>query len=108
GSWIDAGACASSLHAARHDRITARVLVSSGRRNMKWMPICIILLAVLVVPVSAEDSINYKSQPDQLVVFLNDIAYARDAITLPGEVDVKLVLPAQVFPDTLVVRENGE
>ena len=75
---------------------------------MKWMPICIILLAVLVVPVSAEDSINYTSQPDQLVVFLNDIAYARDAITLPGEVDVKLVLPAQVFPDTLVVRENGE
>lgn len=75
---------------------------------MKWVSICVILLAVLVVPVSAEDSINYTSQPDQLVVFFNDIAFARDEITLPGEVDVRVVLPAQVFPDTLVVRENGE
>ena len=75
---------------------------------MKWLSMCVILLAVLVVPVSAEDSINYTSSPDELVVFLNDIAYARDEITLPGEVDVRLVLPSQVFPDTLVVRENGE
>ena len=33
---------------------------------------------------------------------------AHDTIPLPGGMDVQVILPAMVFPDTLVLRENGE
>ena len=54
----------------------------------------------------ADARISYTSQPDRLAVFLNDIAYAEDEVTLPGGVDVRVVLPATVFPDTLILRED--
>jgi hypothetical protein len=55
-----------------------------------------------------DDSISYASAPDRVAVFLNNVAYARDEVALPGGVDVRIVLPQTVFPDTLVLRENGE
>ncbi len=67
-----------------------------------------LLLAVFAQPAFAQDQINFTSSPDELAIFPNDIAYARDAITLPGGVDVRLVLSGQVYQDTLIVRENGE
>jgi hypothetical protein len=57
---------------------------------------------------AADDQISYTSQPDRLAVFLNGVAYAHDSVTLPGGIDVRVVLPAGVYTDTLVVRENGE
>lgn len=56
----------------------------------------------------SDDQISYASRPDRLAVFLNDIAYAHDVVSLPGGVDVRVVLPDSVFPDTLILRENGE
>lgn len=78
---------------------------------MKRLSLVLLLGLVALMaaqPAFAQDQITYNSQPDQLVVFFNDIAYARDAITLPGGVDVRVVLPQQVYPDTLVLREDGE
>jgi hypothetical protein len=77
---------------------------------MKRIGLLFIVMMVLmaVVPLRAADEINYTSQPDDLVVFLNDIALARDEVTLPGGVNVRVVLPSQVFPDTLILREDGE
>jgi hypothetical protein len=68
----------------------------------------ILLLAMfgLAAPALA-DQITYVSQPDDVYVFLNNIAYARDTITLPGDVTVSLTLPPQTYVDTLIVRENG-
>ncbi len=43
----------------------------------------------------ADDQISYTSQPDRVAVFLNNVAYARDSVTLPGGVDVRMVLPAE-------------
>ena len=63
---------------------------------------------VFAVPAFAADQISYASQPDEVVVFLNNIAYARDTIALPGGVDVAVALPDQIFQDTLVLREDGE
>ena len=51
--------------------------------------------------------ISYTSQPDRLAVFLNNIAFAHDTVSLPGGVDVRLTLPDTVLPDTLILRENG-
>jgi hypothetical protein len=72
-------------------------------------PIIVLLIVLLVMPIlpaSAEEDIFYTSSPDALSVFLNDIAYARDEINLPGDSDVQIVLPATVYQDTLLVYEN--
>ena len=55
-----------------------------------------------------DDQISYTSQPDRVAIFLNNVAYARDEVALPGGVDVSIVLPPTVYPDTLVLRENGK
>lgn len=60
------------------------------------------------VSAAIDDSISYTSSPDRVAVFLNNVAYARDEVALPGGVDVRIVLPQTVYPDTLVLRENGE
>lgn len=60
------------------------------------------------VGVKADDAISYTSAPDRVAVFLNNVAYARDEVALPGGVDVRIVLPSTVYADTLVLRENGE
>ena len=57
---------------------------------------------------AVDDAISYTSAPDRVAVFLNNVAYARDEVGLPGGVDVKIVLPQTVYPDTLVLRENGK
>ena len=56
---------------------------------------------------TVDDAISYTSAPDRVAVFLNNVAYARDEVALPGGVDVRIVLPQTVYPDTLVLRENG-
>jgi hypothetical protein len=61
-----------------------------------------------VVHAQVDDQISYTSQPDRLAIFLNNVAFGRDTVSLPGGVDVRIVLPASVYPDTLVLRENGE
>jgi hypothetical protein len=69
-----------------------------------------ILTTSMAAPAAAqgEDQISYTSQPDRVAVFLNNVAFARDTVALPGGVDVRIVLPPTVFPDTLVLRENGQ
>jgi hypothetical protein len=77
---------------------------------MKHLRLLALVLSLFVVAgaASAADTISYTSQPDQIVVFLNNIAFAQDDITLPGGVDMAVVLPEQVFTDTVVLREDGE
>ncbi len=70
---------------------------------------CVLVGATAGVTAAAvDDAISYTSAPDRVAVFLNNVAYARDEVGLPGGVDVKIVLPQTVYPDTLVLRENGE
>lgn len=66
----------------------------------------VLCLSVAAAPVAAEDQINYISQPDTLVVFLNNIAYARDTLRVPGDAEARIVLPTQLYQDTLIVREG--
>ena len=78
------------------------------------IPVTAVLTSSLLVGATAgatsaqaDDQISYTSTPDRVAVFLNNVAYARDEVGLPGGVDVKIVLPQTVYPDTLVLRENG-
>jgi uncharacterized protein DUF4139 len=75
---------------------------------MKKLLVMALYLFVTFPLHAADQQINYVSQPDQLTVFLNNIAFARDTLSVPGGSDVRIVLPAQIFQDTLIVRENGE
>ena len=65
---------------------------------------CLFSLSTVI----AKDAVKYTSQPDEIAVFLNEIAFAQDTILLPGDVDVQIVLPEQIYQDTLILRENGE
>jgi hypothetical protein len=62
----------------------------------------------VVAAAEAGDQVSYSSRPDGLAVFLNDIAYARDAVSLPGGVDIRVLLPMTVYADTLILREDGQ
>jgi hypothetical protein len=67
-------------------------------------------LLILIAPsqAHAQDQILYTSKPDELAIFLNDIAFARDEINLPSGVAVRVILPSTIYPNTLIVWENGE
>jgi hypothetical protein len=75
-------------------------------RRIGWILVLLLLLAVW--PAQAAENVNYVSQPDEVYIFLNDIAFAHDTITLPANVDVQVFLPGQIYVNTLVVREGGE
>jgi len=62
----------------------------------------------LVAAADVDSRISYTSQPDQVAVFLNGIAYARDSLSLPGGVDARILLPDSTYVDTLILREDGE
>jgi hypothetical protein len=65
-----------------------------------------VLLSILILPVHAEDQLNYISQPDEMVLFLNDIAFVRDTLHIPGDAEARIVLPAGVYQDTLMVSQD--
>ncbi|MBK8027483.1 MAG: DUF4139 domain-containing protein [Chloroflexi bacterium] len=74
---------------------------------MKTLILVTLALSALLaaVPASA-DEIRYVSQPDELVVFLNDVAYVRDTLRIPGDAEARIVLPPEVFSDTLLVHDG--
>lgn len=69
--------------------------------------VLLLLVGLTVAMPTTADQITYISQPDEVYVFLNNIAYVRDTITLPGDVAVSLYLPPQIYADTLIIREDG-
>ncbi|NDJ79245.1 MAG: DUF4139 domain-containing protein [Chloroflexi bacterium] len=52
--------------------------------------------------------IFYESYPDEVALYLSDIAFVRDTVVLPAEQDIRIVLPPGTYPNTLVLYENGE
>lgn len=56
----------------------------------------------------ASDQITYISQPEAVAVFLNNVAFVHDTISVASDAEVQIVLPTQVFQDTLVLREGEQ
>ncbi|MBL8116370.1 MAG: hypothetical protein JNJ78_02480, partial [Anaerolineae bacterium] len=77
-------------------------------RKLALLTLLTLSLLTLALPLRAADQITYISQPDEVYIFLNDIAFARDEITLPPGVDAVVTLPTYVFANTLVIREQGQ
>lgn len=53
------------------------------------------------------DAMVYESVPDEAVIY-NGLVYARDTFDLPGGVQVRMLMPGGLLPDSLVIVENGE
>ncbi len=77
-------------------------------RKITLLIVLALLSLAVLSPIRAADQITYISQPDEVYIFLNNIAFARDTITLPAGVDVKVSLPALIIDNTLVVREDDK
>lgn len=73
---------------------------------MKVVLILISMVLMMALPMQAQDSIRYSGQPDEVAIFLNNVAYVQDNLTLPAGVDVELVIPYEAYPGTIVLREN--
>jgi hypothetical protein len=56
----------------------------------------------------ASDQITYISQPESVAIFLNNVAFVHDTISVASDAEVQIVLPTQVFQDTLVLREGEQ
>jgi hypothetical protein len=55
---------------------------------------------------AAQESVLYVTQPDELTIFLNGVAYVRDEVVVAGGSDVSIALPGNLFEETLMVREG--
>ncbi len=73
-----------------------------------FIPAFLLVLIAATGAVQAQEQVTYISQPDELAIFLNNIAFARDFITLAGSAEVQIVLPNEIFQDTLVIQENNQ
>jgi hypothetical protein len=51
--------------------------------------------------------IYYESRPDEVALYLSDIAFARDTVTLPVGQETRVLLPPGTFINTLMLTENG-
>jgi hypothetical protein len=51
--------------------------------------------------------ISYASLPDEAALYLNDMIFVRDSVTLPSEA-VRVLLPPGTYANTLILTENGE
>jgi hypothetical protein len=51
--------------------------------------------------------ISYASLPDEAALYLNDMVFVRDSVTLPNEA-VRVLLPPGTYANTLILTENGE
>lgn len=60
------------------------------------------------VAVNAQEAVQVISQPDEVAIFYNNIASVKDTLQLPSGSSVQIALPDQVYPQTLIVRENGK
>ncbi len=56
---------------------------------------------------SEAGGISYASLPDEAALYLNDMVFVRDTVTLPAE-PVRVLLPPGTYANTLILSENGE
>lgn len=74
----------------------------------RFVLLCLFSILLMTAgPAFAQDAISYTSQPDEVAIFYNNIAFARDTVRLPGGTDIQIILPGTTYADTLILRENG-
>jgi hypothetical protein len=78
-------------------------------RAPRLMLLSLVLLAtgLASISVSAQESIQVTSQPDEVAIFYNNVAFVQDTVQLQTGTSVQIALPDQVYAETLIVRENG-
>lgn len=64
--------------------------------------------AINLQSVAAQTVTQYESRPDQAALYLGDLAYLRDVVSLPADQEVCVVLPSTTLSQSLIITENGE
>jgi hypothetical protein len=78
----------------------------------------LVLLAVLVMAgmffvhttqagSAKSGGIYYESRPDEVALYLSDVAFVRDTVVLPTTQDTSVLLPPGTYTNTLILTENG-
>lgn len=75
--------------------------------RLMLLSFALLIGALASVSVSAQESVQVTSQPDEVAIFYNNVAFVQDTVQLPTGTSVQIALPDQVYADTLIVRENG-
>lgn len=85
------------------------MLTRQLRRVIRVAALIAALLAVWnLSPAAAQGTILVISQPDQAALYLGDLVFLRDALTLPAGEAAQIVLPATVLPQSIRITEDGE
>ena len=59
-------------------------------------------------PVRQGGGIFYESRPDEVALYLSDIAFVRDRVILPLGQEIRVLLPPGTYTDTLILRQDGQ
>jgi hypothetical protein len=78
------------------------------RRAFRYFLFITLLLLPVGMQVQAQEIVQVTSQPDEVGIFYNGIASVRDTMQLPTGGRLQIALPAGVYPQTLIVRENNQ
>ncbi len=87
--------------------------------SKKWGLLALIIVSLLLAGLvlvnsqihaakAAGGGIFYESRPDEVALYLSDISFVRDTVTLPGGQDVQVLLPPGTYANTLMLTENGQ
>jgi hypothetical protein len=75
--------------------------------RLMLLSLALLIGSLAAVSVSAQESVQVTSQPDEIAIFYNNVAFVQDTVQLPTGTSVQIALPDQVYAETLIVRENG-
>jgi hypothetical protein len=76
------------------------------RRRIVLVVLTVAATLISIGSTIGQDQINYISQPDELTVFLNDVVFVRDVLRVPLDSETQIVLPTQIVPDTISLRDD--
>ena len=75
--------------------------------RLMLLSLALLIGGLASISVSAQESVQVTSQPDEIAIFYNNVAFVQDTVELPTGTSVQIALPEQVYAQTLIVRENG-
>lgn len=83
-----------------------------ARRSVGVILAAALIAALLAIwnlsPAAAQGTTLLLSQPDEAALYLGDLAYLRDTLTLPAGEAVQIVLPATALPQSIRITEGEE
>ncbi len=90
----------------------SRRLLVEGVLKKGWIGLVVLVLMGGLLPgaamtAQAAGGVFYESRPDEVALYLSDIAFARDTVVLPVGQEASILLPPGTYLNTLILKEDG-